>query len=554
MRWFNNLSFRYKLMLPLGLLAALILFMALTALFVIRDLGSTTQEIIRTDIASVNYLLQADRDLYQALVAERSMIFVDVESEKFKKLSQSHSENVQQAHDRLDKFMQLAEQAGFAETEGMLPQFESYRKLRDQWEALTKEIVKQRATNSRTGRNTAIEMSFGNSAAAFKTMRDTIDQLSEKIIKRIDRISRESDASVAAGTLHTTILVVVGVVLCILLAVLFPLLVVRPMCQLILHLQDIAEGEGDLTVRLDEKSHDEMGQVARAFNKFINKLQGIITQVASSSTQVSTASEELSLSSKQSSELTSRQRNETEQVATAINEMTATVGEVAKSASEAARAADQSDTEATEGRQVVFKTVEAIDNLVNEVERSAQVISRLKNESETIGSVLDVIKGIAEQTNLLALNAAIEAARAGEQGRGFAVVADEVRTLAQRTQESTQEIEKMIAALQNGASEAESVMQQSRDLAHSTVEQAGHAGESLEAITRSVATIRDMNTQIASAAEEQSAVAGELNRNITNIHQVSEESEQQANSMNSACSELARMGEQLQQLVGRFKV
>ena len=554
MRWFNNLSFRYKLMLPLGLLAALILFMALIALFVIRELGSTTEEIIITDIASVNYLLQADRDLYQALVAERSMIFVDVESENFKKLTTSHDENVEQAHTRIEKFIQIAEQSGFAETEDMLPLFESYRKMRDQWETLTKEIIKQRASNTRTGRNTAIEMSFGDSAKAFKDMRGTIDVLSEKIIKRIDRIRKESEASVKSGTLRTTTLVVIGVTVCILLAVLFPLLVVKPIQQLIRHLQDIAEGEGDLTVRLDEKSHDEMGQVAKAFNQFINNLQGIITQVASSSTQVSTASEELSLSSEQSSELTSRQRNETEQVATAINEMTATVQEVAKSAAEAARAADQADNEANQGRNVVFQTVEAIDNLVSEVERSAQVISRLKSESETIGSVLDVIKGIAEQTNLLALNAAIEAARAGEQGRGFAVVADEVRTLAQRTQESTQEIEQMIAALQNGAQEAESVMQQSRDRAHSTVEQASHAGESLESITRSVATIRDMNTQIASAAEEQSAVAGELNRNITNIHMVSEETQQQAGSIRSACSELARMGEQLQQLVGRFKV
>lgn len=319
-------------------------------------------------------------------------------------------------------------------------------------------------------------------------------------------------------------------------------------------LRDISEGQGDLTVRLEVDSHDEVGELSENFNRFVGNLQQTISQVAASSKHVSAASEELTQSSRQNSNMVTRQRSETEQVATAVNEMAATVQEVARNASSAAEAADQADNEAAEGKHVVMKTIEAINNLASDVERSAQVISRLKNESQHIGTVLDVIKGIAEQTNLLALNAAIEAARAGEQGRGFAVVADEVRTLAQRTQHSTREIEKMIETLQTGANEAESVMQQSRENAQRTVTQAGQAGNSLASITNSVATIREMNTQIATAAEEQSSVASELNRSVTNIHQATSESAQQAAHMLDECSTLTKMGETLRQVVDRFRI
>lgn len=554
MNWFNNLSFRYKLMLPLGILAILILFMAFTSLVIIRDLGSTTRDVTSNDIAALNYLLQADRDLYQAIVAERSMIFVDVDSDNFKQLTKSHSENVEQARERVGKFMEIAQQTGIAEQLDMLPQFESYTQLRDQWEKETQEIVKLRSSNTRTGRNTAIEMSFTTSAESFNNMRDIIDNLGEKMLTRIDSLKNASEEKVSSAILQMTIIVIVAIVLCAFLAIIFPLMITKPMNQLIRHVQDIAEGEGDLTVRLKETSTDEMGQLARAFNQFISNLQGIIAQVASSSIRVSESSEGLSQSSQRASEMVSLQRNETEQVAQAIHQMVGTVQDVADSANEAARAADQADQESSEGRNVVMQTIDAIEKLAGDVERSSKVISRLRSESQNIGSVLDVIKSIAEQTNLLALNAAIEAARAGEQGRGFAVVADEVRTLAQRTQQSTQEIEQIIDALQAGANEAEEVMSLSRDRASKTVEQAAHAGDSLTAITQSVATIRDMNSQIASASKQQSTVADELNRNVTNIHQVSEQSEQQSNMMLDACNELAKMGEQLQQVVARFRV
>ena len=251
---------------------------------------------------------------------------------------------------------------------------------------------------------------------------------------------------------------------------------------------------------------------------------------------------------------TLQQQSETSQVVTAMNEMTATVQEVARHATEAASAANKADHASVEGKKVVLSTMNAIEALSSEVHSAANVISQLEKDSENIGTVLDVIKGIAEQTNLLALNAAIEAARAGEQGRGFAVVADEVRTLASRTQQSTQEIQAMIENLQVGAQTAVKVMDESRAKAESSVSQAAKAGGSLEDITHSVSLINDMNTQIATAAEEQSAVAEEINRNIVNISEIVDRTADGANQTSIASEELASLAAQLQQLVNQFKV
>ena len=319
-------------------------------------------------------------------------------------------------------------------------------------------------------------------------------------------------------------------------------------------LKDIAEGEGDLTIRVPVNTKDEIGDLGNNFNAFIAKLQGIIGEIAGATSQLAAASEEMAAITEQTSSGVENQKNETIQVASAITEMTATVQEVANNAESASSSAADADSEAKAGNEVVTLTVQAITELAQEVERSATVIEKLKGDSENIGTVLDVIKGIAEQTNLLALNAAIEAARAGEQGRGFAVVADEVRTLAQRTQESTAEIENLINALQTGAEEAVTVMSQSRERAGSTVEQAIHAGESLSSITRAVGTILQLNTQIATAAEEQTSVSEEINRNVINIQNISEQTATGAEQTASASGELARLGEQLQSLVGQFKV
>ena len=315
-----------------------------------------------------------------------------------------------------------------------------------------------------------------------------------------------------------------------------------------------ALSQGDLTHKVDLRGKDEFAWMCWEYSQGRKGFTNLVKEILGSSGQLAAAAEELSAITEQSTNGVMRQQGEIEQVATAMNEMSATVTEVAKNAGNAATAAMDADEQAKNGWAVVDTTVQTINNLASEVERTSQVIENLKGDSISIGAVLDVIRDIAEQTNLLALNAAIEAARAGEQGRGFAVVADEVRTLASRTQQSTREINDMIERLQNGANQAVSVMEMGRSKAEESVEQAAKAGEALKAITGVVDNIKSMNMQIASAAEEQSATAEEINRNIVNISEVAQETAGGSQQTASASDELARLAADLQAQVSKFKV
>ncbi|HQU16930.1 MAG: hypothetical protein B7Z66_00990 [Chromatiales bacterium 21-64-14] len=311
---------------------------------------------------------------------------------------------------------------------------------------------------------------------------------------------------------------------------------------------------GDVRRRCAIQSHDVIGDIVDSFNRMGENLRNVIGQILNSTAQLASATEQMSVIVEHAGEGVKRQQHETDQVATAINEMSATAQEVARNAAQAAQAAQQADSETNSGKLVATEAIGAIDALATAVGEASGVIHQLESESGSIGVVLDVIRGIAEQTNLLALNAAIEAARAGEQGRGFAVVADEVRTLASRTQKSTQEIQEMIERLQAGAGNAVQVMDQAGGLAKSGVDQVEKAAESLASIASAVRTINDMNTQIASAAEEQSAVTEEINRNVVTISQISTETADGARQTATASQQLARLAAELQDLVSHFKM
>lgn len=329
-------------------------------------------------------------------------------------------------------------------------------------------------------------------------------------------------------------------------------LVVSPLHQILFVVGKIADG--DLTENLPLNRKDEVGRLMAAMQKMTVSLRTLIDELTSGISQLATASEEMAAISTQNAVGVSQQKEETEQVATAMNEMAASVQEVARSAEEASDAANASASQATKGKTVVEKTSQQINSLAEEVVAASAVIKELQLQTASIGTVLDVIKTVADQTNLLALNAAIEAARAGDAGRGFSVVADEVRALAFRTQESTGEIQNLISALQQKAELAVSSMQRSATLADSTLEMAADAGHAIAQINHAVSSIQHMNQQIASAALQQSTVAEQINRSIFSIRDVAEQSAVASEETATASNDLGRLGSQLQSLAAQFRV
>ncbi|MBK1672008.1 chemotaxis protein [Ectothiorhodospira shaposhnikovii] len=330
--------------------------------------------------------------------------------------------------------------------------------------------------------------------------------------------------------------------------------IAEPLREMVSMLDDIARGEGDLTRRLQVERRDELGAMASGFNAFLEKLQIMIQAVVVSVRHVGDAAGDNVRIAVETDEAVRRQQSEIDQVATAMNEMTATAHDVAGNAAHAAEAARDARQTAGLGRTLVKDTVGAVGELSTEMSRAVDVIESLSRDSENITAILVAIRGIAEQTNLLALNAAIEAARAGEQGRGFAVVADEVRNLAQKTQQSTGEIQAMIELLQQGSRNAVAVMADSRERVEGTVRQAAEAAEALERIDQAIIAINDLNAQIASAAEEQSAVAEEINRNVVNIGDMAQRVAEGAEQTRAGSEQLAREAEEQQRLVKQFKV
>ncbi|MEO6696737.1 MAG: methyl-accepting chemotaxis protein, partial [Gammaproteobacteria bacterium] len=447
MRWFYNLRMAKKLLISFGLVCAIVIGMGIFSESKLEKINGVSTEMELNWLPSVRLTSDMNTNTSDLRIAELQHL-----------LSLTPAEMAHWEKNMSEVLVTLAKnQAQYEPLISSDEQRRLYETFKQVWTAYMAEHEKILALSKQSKTDEAKTILRGDSQKKFDEASARLIELAALNVRGAQDASRQGDELYASSRIFIWVMVAVAVVLVVFLAAFLARLIGSQLKVLISKVETVAAG--NLTVEIQQRTQDEIGELFGSFGKMVSSLRTIIGEVTGSTAQLASAAEEMSAVTEQTSQGVKQQQSETDQIATAMNEMSATVQDVARNAAAAAQAAHQADEQASNGKQVVTQTIEAIDALAGEVEKAAQVIQKLEGDSISIGAVLDVIKGIAEQTNLLALNAAIEAARAGEQGRGFAVVADEVRTLAQRTQQSTQEIRKMIESLQTGAKNAVQVMQ-----------------------------------------------------------------------------------------------
>nr|WP_281459608.1 methyl-accepting chemotaxis protein [Pseudomonas sp. P13] len=538
----RNMNIAPRAFLGFALIGALMLALGVFALSQMSKIRASGESLVQNSVPSIKALDEFTsltlrlRVLSYRLLVNREP---DVQQKTFS-LFEQRNQQIQTAQSAYEKLISSPqERAAYDQYVQLLGQ---YRQLEERMKTLSRN---NQLDELRALLNTELLSNSDAINAAIARLVDINNQQAEALNQ-----GATQQYSTAFNWVVTLLVIATGLTL--LFAWLLTNSITRPIGSALDAAEEIAKG--NLTRPITVDGNDEAGRLLRAMSTMQDKLRDTLQRISGSATQLASAAEELNSVTDESARGLTQQNNEIEQAATAVNEMTSAVEEVARNAVSTSEASKDATTSAGDGRDLVQETVSAIERMSADVQSTATLIGDLANESRDIGKVLDVIRGLADQTNLLALNAAIEAARAGEAGRGFAVVADEVRALAHRTQQSTSEIERMIGSIQSGTEHAVDSMRNSTERAESTLNIARGAGLSLDTINTAIVEINERNLVIASAAEEQAQVAREVDRNLVNIRDLSVQSATGANQTSAASAELSRLAVDLNSMVGRFSL
>jgi methyl-accepting chemotaxis protein len=547
MAWYANISFRWKLGIPLILLVLLFLYVGIYSVVSSNLLAKNAKKIAKISLPEIQLLIQADRDMYQALTAERALLSPNLSASQVATFLKEHKENLTQAHDRAIKSIEISDTSTADEKQ-------EYLRYLQRWQTISESIVQAANGANDNTRAELLGRSLGESFVAFSAARSFLDKLEDKRLEHVDKYTADIDSNSDSISHQLMFLLVVGTISTLTAAFFLPLLVTVPIQKISDRIKNIAAGDGDLTIRLQVDHEDELGDLATHVNKFMDQLQTLIRNVHANTDEVSHAAEELLVISANGQRAADEQFTAITMVVTAVNELTMAIQEVARNTGSTAQTTKDANRITDEGQERIRLAVSHVQGLYTHVTETAESMIKLEDDAQSVTSVIDVIRSVAEQTNLLALNAAIEAARAGEQGRGFAVVADEVRTLASRTQQSTADIQGMLGQLQQGVQKAVDGMNSSAAMTKDAVDSARNVGESLSGIGSAVQEITNMAIQIATAVEEQSSVTAEIDRNLVEINQLALTTSDGATYTAQASQKLSQLSSSLRNTLRRFKV
>ncbi|GIU17894.1 MULTISPECIES: methyl-accepting chemotaxis protein [Shewanella] len=541
---FNSIRVKFSLMF--AIMAAALIIMAITDATQSRATVKQMQEFSQLFNPAISAILNADRDLYQAQLSEEVLLKPELNADNRKSEIDNWQENVDQARDRMGEFKKILKDHPqvLQSTNGFDAQFSL-------WYQASSEVINAVKSNDIESAKRLHETKAKQEFDALRSIYNAAGEAADNRVKELDLQATEQ--ATTQSQISLTIASLVAIV-ALLIAYFGPKIIVDAIKDITSRINDIVDGDGNLTQRIPIVRQDEIGALAHAFNLFVAQLQEMVIAIISQTKDVSHTVENLATKSATTISISHEQEQFVDTIVTAVNQMSAAVREVATNAQHTASEITKVNDQTIEGKKVLSQSVDHIQQLSESVKNAVVVIEKLAVNSANIASVLDVIRSIAEQTNLLALNAAIEAARAGEQGRGFAVVADEVRTLASRTGSSTQDIQRMIEELQRGVNDAVRSIESGASLTASTVSLANQTQDALDEILNSTAKVSDMSTQTATATEEQTHVTEEINRNLTELsdktrycNSVIQETQQIVINTKTICSNL-------QKEVARFKV